>query len=80
MRNSIEHCELLLTGAIMATAFGATLEAARGARAPLFGLITVRDLYDREQAIQTGRLWQRLHLKAALLGLRAQSASRARRP
>jgi hypothetical protein len=35
-------------------------------------LIAVRDLYDREQAIQAGRLWQRLYLKAALLGLRAQ--------
>lgn len=42
------------------------------ASTPLFGLITVRDLYDREQAIQAGRLWQRLHLKAALLGLVAQ--------
>ena len=42
------------------------------ASAPLFGLIAVKDLYDREQAIQAGRLWQRLHLKAVLLGLGAQ--------
>jgi hypothetical protein len=30
VRNSIERRELLPTGATMATAFGATLEAARG--------------------------------------------------
>jgi hypothetical protein len=42
------------------------------ATAPLFGLITVKDLYDREQAIEAGRLWQRLHLKAVLLGLGAR--------
>jgi hypothetical protein len=42
------------------------------ASAPLFGLIAVNDLYDREQAIAAGMLWQRLHLKAALVGLGAQ--------
>jgi nitroreductase len=42
------------------------------ATAPLFGLIAVRDLYDREQAIRAGRLWQRLHLQATLLGLGMQ--------
>jgi hypothetical protein len=52
MRNSIEHCELLLTGAIMATAFGATLEAARGARAPLFGLITVSPTWPIQPCFQ----------------------------
>jgi hypothetical protein len=42
------------------------------ASAPLFGLIAVKDLYDRAQAVQAGMLWQRLHLKAALVGLGAQ--------
>ena len=42
------------------------------ASAPLFGLIAVRDLYLREQAIQAGMLWQRLHLQATLVGLGAQ--------
>jgi len=42
------------------------------ATAPLFGLIAVRDLYDREQAIRAGSLWQRLHLQGTLLGLGMQ--------
>lgn len=42
------------------------------ATAPAFGLIAVRDLYDRPQAIRAGRLWQRLHLQATLLGLGMQ--------
>ena len=42
------------------------------ATASAFGLILVRDLYDREQAIRAGRLWQRLHLQGTLLGLGMQ--------
>lgn len=37
-----------------------------------FGAIAVRDLYDREQALAAGRLWQRLHLTAVTLGLAMQ--------
>jgi len=51
------------------------LEATRDvhvATAPLFGLITVADLYDRATALEAGRLWQRLHLWAATRGLAAQ--------
>ena len=29
---------------------------------PLFGIIAVRDRYDREQCIAAGRIWQRIHL------------------
>jgi len=36
------------------------------------GIITVRDLYDRAQTIQAGRVWQRLHLWAAANGLAMQ--------
>jgi hypothetical protein len=39
---------------------------------PLIGLITVKDLYDRDQALRGGRLWQRLHLQGTLLGLGMQ--------
>lgn len=42
------------------------------ATASAFGLIAVRDLYDRPQAISAGRLWQRLHLQGTLLGLGMQ--------
>ena len=40
--------------------------------AALFGLIAVRDLYDRAQALRAGRLWQRLHLLAVSRGLAMQ--------
>jgi hypothetical protein len=39
---------------------------------PIIGLIAVRDLYDREQALDAGRMWQRLHLHGTLLGLAMQ--------
>ncbi len=32
--------------------------------APLFGVIAVRDRYDREQSLRAGRTWQRAHLLA----------------
>ena len=40
--------------------------------APVIGLIAVRDLYDREQALDAGRLWQRLHLLGTVMGLGMQ--------
>lgn len=39
---------------------------------PVIGLISVKDLYDRDGALRTGRLWQRLHLQGTLLGLAMQ--------
>lgn len=39
---------------------------------PLFGLIAVRDLYDRPQALRAGQRWQRLHLMATARGLAMQ--------
>ena len=51
------------------------LEATRDVQVPstpLFGLIAVRDLYDRPQALRAGRLWQRLHLLATARGLAMQ--------
>ena len=39
---------------------------------PIIGLIAVQDLYDRDQALRAGRLWQRLHLQGTLLGLGMQ--------
>ncbi len=37
--------------------------------APLVGMITVTDLYDIPQALEAGRLWQRLHLEGTAQGL-----------
>jgi hypothetical protein len=42
------------------------------ATAAVFGLLLVRDLCDVPQALAAGRLWQRLHLQATLLGLAMQ--------
>lgn len=42
------------------------------ASAPWFGVIAVRDLYDRRQQLEAGRLWQRLHLELTHAGLAAQ--------
>ncbi len=41
-------------------------------RSPLFGIIAVRDRYDRAQSMRTGRVWQRVHLWATTQGLAAQ--------
>ena len=38
----------------------------------LFGLIAVRDLYDRPQALRAGQRWQRLHLMATARGIAMQ--------
>jgi nitroreductase len=40
--------------------------------APLFGLIVVRDRYERAQALRAGRLWQRAHLLATARGIAAR--------
>jgi hypothetical protein len=37
--------------------------------AALLGMISVRDRYDRPQALAAGRLWQRIHLEASAAGL-----------
>lgn len=42
------------------------------ATAPLLGMIAVRDLYDRPDALAAGRLWQRIHLWATASGVAAQ--------
>jgi nitroreductase len=42
------------------------------ATAGAFGLIAVGDLYDQEQALRAGMLWERLHLQATRMGLAAQ--------
>jgi hypothetical protein len=40
--------------------------------APLFGMIAVRDRYERAQALHAGRLWQRAHLLATTHGIAAR--------
>ena len=37
--------------------------------AALLGMISVRDRYDRPQALAAGRLWQRIHLETSAAGL-----------
>ena len=39
--------------------------------APLFGMLAVRDRYDRKLCMRVGRVWQRLHLWATSQGLAA---------
>ena len=39
---------------------------------PVLGLLAVRDLFDKPQTLQAGRVWQRLHLWATVNGLAAQ--------
>jgi hypothetical protein len=51
------------------------LNATRDVHVPtaqLFGLIAVRDRYDRAQALRAGRLWQRVHLWATTQGIAMQ--------
>jgi len=43
--------------------------------AGLFGLIAVRDRYDREQTVRAGRLWQRAHLLATTQKVAARPAN-----
>lgn len=42
------------------------------ATSPVFGLIAVRNLYDRAQAMRAGRVWQRMHLWATSQGIAMQ--------
>jgi nitroreductase len=43
--------------------------------APLIGIIGVRDRYDQEDCMRTGRIWQRLHLLATARGLAARPSN-----
>jgi hypothetical protein len=43
--------------------------------AALFGLIAVRDRYDREQTMRAGRVWQRAHLLATARHIAARPAN-----
>ena len=43
----------------------------------VFGLIAVRDRYDRPETIRAGRIWQRAHLLATARGLAARPANAA---
>jgi len=43
----------------------------------LFGLIAVRDRYDRPQTLRAGQLWQRAHLLATVRGVAARPANGA---
>jgi nitroreductase len=45
--------------------------------APLVGFIAVRDRYDQEQCLRTGRIWQRAHLFATARGLAARPCNEA---
>ena len=42
------------------------------AATPVLGLLAVRDLYDKPQTLQAGRVWQRLHLWTSANALAAQ--------
>ncbi len=39
---------------------------------PVMGVVAVRELYDRQQAMQAGQVWQRMHLWATTQGLSMQ--------
>lgn len=43
----------------------------------IFGLIAVRDRYDRPQTIRAGKVWQRVHLLATARGVAARPANGA---
>jgi nitroreductase len=69
-----------VVGKLMPPASGETShrywrDATRDVQIPttaLFGLIAVRDLYDRPQALRAGQRWQRLHLMGTTRGLAMQ--------
>jgi hypothetical protein len=44
---------------------------------PLFGMIAVRDRYDREQSLRAGRIWQRAHPLATARGLAGRPVNEA---
>jgi hypothetical protein len=51
--------------------------AERMMAAPLIGLIAVKNRYDREQCLQAGRLWQRIHLFATSRGIAGRPGNEA---
>jgi nitroreductase len=46
-------------------------------RAPLIGIITVRDRYDQENCLRAGRVWQRAHLLATARGIAGRPCNEA---
>jgi nitroreductase len=44
---------------------------------PLFGLIALRDRYDKEQNLRAGRIWQRAHLFATARGIAGRPVNEA---
>lgn len=46
-------------------------------RAPLMGIITVRDRYDQENCLRAGRIWQRSHLLATARGVAGRPCNEA---
>jgi nitroreductase len=46
-------------------------------RAPLIGIIAVRDRYDQEHCVRAGRIWQRAHLLATARGLAGRPCNEA---
>ncbi len=45
--------------------------------APLIGIITARDRYDRENCLRAGRIWQRAHLLATARGVAGRPCNEA---
>jgi hypothetical protein len=45
--------------------------------APLIGILAVRDHYDREDCLRTGRIWQRAHLLATAHGVAGRPCNEA---
>ncbi len=45
--------------------------------APLIGILTVHDRYDREDCLRAGRIWQRAHLLATARGLAGRPCNEA---
>lgn len=46
-------------------------------RAPLIGIITVRDRYDQKNCLRAGRIWQRAHLLATARGVAGRPCNEA---
>jgi nitroreductase len=47
------------------------------AASPMFGIIAVRDRYDRQQCLQAGRVWEHSHLLATSRGIAARPINEA---
>ena len=75
-RTSIEQVQKFRDGAYVGDPDpGSYVDSMMSGR--LFGLIAVRDRYDRPQTIRAGRVWQRAHLLATVRGLAARPANGA---